>query len=220
MSTTYQNLSLPVVSVTAGPSWANLLNAALTVIDAHDHTTNKGARVPTSGLNINANLDLGGYSPYNAKSVMLAAQSATLTGTSNANSVFSYGGNLYYTNSAGNAVQITSAGAIAAAPSTSVVLDGLAIINDETLNDAVHKYTFVSVDTSSLAIKVTLPEVAAISEFRFIKVADASGNAQSKNITVTAHAGETINGASTFVIKDNYACYEFVADGGKNWILS
>jgi hypothetical protein len=48
-------ISLPTVGVTAGPTYASLVNAAFETVDAHDHTTGKGVQVPTAGININAN---------------------------------------------------------------------------------------------------------------------------------------------------------------------
>lgn len=52
----------PVVLGEVGPLWASELNTALaTTIDAHDHTTGKGVRIPTAGLNINANLDFNDF---------------------------------------------------------------------------------------------------------------------------------------------------------------
>ena len=56
-STTFMNLSLPTVSVTLGPTWATQVNTAFETIDSHDHSSGKGTKVPSAGLNINANVD-------------------------------------------------------------------------------------------------------------------------------------------------------------------
>ena len=47
-------LDLPVVGSTAGPDWATKLNAAITTVDAHDHTTGKGVQIPAGGIAANA----------------------------------------------------------------------------------------------------------------------------------------------------------------------
>lgn len=55
--------NMSMVLPTEGASdnvWDTLLNAALTLNDAHDHTTGKGVKVPTAGLNINADLSFAG----------------------------------------------------------------------------------------------------------------------------------------------------------------
>ena len=61
MSTTYMNLNLPTPTITLGPAWATQINTAIESIDSHDHTDNKGALIPTSALNINANLDFNEF---------------------------------------------------------------------------------------------------------------------------------------------------------------
>ena len=45
MATTYMNLTLPTVGTTVGPTWASLLNTAITSIDSHDHSSGKGATI-------------------------------------------------------------------------------------------------------------------------------------------------------------------------------
>lgn len=54
-------LTVPVPGVTPGPTYATEISNDLILIDAHDHTTGKGVKVPTAGLNINANLSFNGF---------------------------------------------------------------------------------------------------------------------------------------------------------------
>jgi hypothetical protein len=54
MATPNMNLTLPVVGVTPGPTYATQNNAAFTTIDAHDHSAGKGAPISTSGLSYTA----------------------------------------------------------------------------------------------------------------------------------------------------------------------
>lgn len=112
MTTTTANMSLvkPDVQSTAGPTYATLVNAMMDLIDAHDHTTGKGVKVPVSGLNINADLSfLSGatnYSITDLGSTKYFNQPSTLS-SSNVRAVYFSGGNLYINNSDGTAVQIT-----------------------------------------------------------------------------------------------------------------
>ena len=79
MATTNMNLTLPTVSITVGPEWATLLNAALTDIDAHDHTSGKGVKITPAGLNINADLELNGNAITEAVRVVLAASGSGIS---------------------------------------------------------------------------------------------------------------------------------------------
>ena len=74
-------LDLPTVGVTAGPTYATLINAALTTIDSHTHASGSGVKVPVAGLNINANLDMEPssteYAVFAAKYYGLREQSSS-----------------------------------------------------------------------------------------------------------------------------------------------
>jgi microcystin-dependent protein len=109
MSTTPQmNLILPVPTVEPGPDWAAELNTALTVVDDHDHTSGKGKKVPVSGIDVNQDFEINSNRLTEVKSVKFDNLGAVLSGATNAGSVHEVSGNLYYTNSGGIPVQITS----------------------------------------------------------------------------------------------------------------
>lgn len=93
--------------------WGAALNTALDLIDAHDHTSGKGVKVPSAGLKINADVSwsFGGtnYAITDAKAIdftptaasgMTAYSSALFANSSDSN-------NLYFRNSAGTNVKIT-----------------------------------------------------------------------------------------------------------------
>ena len=123
-TTNFMNIDLPTVSVTLGPEWATEINAAITTIDEHDHTSGKGTTIPTAGLNINADLSYNSsYKATDLLSTQYTSQGATLTGASNINSVYAVSGNLYFTNGSGTAVQVTDGGALVATPSTFSTLE-------------------------------------------------------------------------------------------------
>jgi hypothetical protein len=108
MATPFMNLTLPTVGVTIGPTWAANLNTVLTFIDSHNHSSGQGALIPTSGLNINSDLSFGSYNATVLRTTRFASQAAALALTSDKECVYSVAGNLYYNNSSGTAVQITS----------------------------------------------------------------------------------------------------------------
>ena len=109
MSTTYMNLTLPTVSSTIGPDWATQLNAALTTIDSHDHSSGKGTKVPVSGLNINDDLNFNNNSQTNVGATTYQSLSAVL---STLNTLYVKDGDLYFNDSAGSNVRLTASGSI------------------------------------------------------------------------------------------------------------
>jgi len=112
MATPNLNMDLPVVSVTPGPEWATKIDAALSgPVDAHDHTSGKGAAIPSSALDINADLPFGGNSPTGMGSAQFTSQTVALTGIESA--LYFLDGDLYAIDGDGNAIQMTVGGVIA-----------------------------------------------------------------------------------------------------------
>lgn len=105
MATTNMQLTLPAVSSTPGPTWATLLNAALTKIDEHDHSSTKGVKVPTAGININADLNCNEYGLVSVRKVDLYQNASDPTGSG---VVYNKNGDLYFRNGSGVNVKITS----------------------------------------------------------------------------------------------------------------
>jgi len=128
MTTPNMNLTLPVVSQTPGPTWASEINADLSLIDSHNHTSGNGALVPVAGLDINADLSLATNALTNVKNLGLLDQASVAT----LRAIYAKSGDLYW-RSGGNAeVQLTTGGAINVGsvggitgmiPSCSVVFD-------------------------------------------------------------------------------------------------
>lgn len=113
--TTNMSLTLPVVSQTPGPEWASTINSDLSLIDAHDHTSAKGARIPSAALNINDNINFNSYSPYQVGYIGFNSQSGTLASN---RQLYVNGGDLYYNNGSSTPVQITIGASVAGAAGT------------------------------------------------------------------------------------------------------
>ncbi len=216
--TTNMLLSLPTVSTTIGPSWATQVNEAFETIDAHDHSSDKGARITPAGMSINANLNIDNNIFYNFKSVRLQSQSAALSGASYANGIHSVNGDLYFTNGSGTAIQLTDGGSIISTPSSASVFETEAISTDVTINDG-DTYVFLRVDTSA-AREITLPLAANVGDGRFYIVKDITGSSESYNITVTVQGSDTIDGATSFVLSSNYSSVIITSDGASAWYVS
>lgn len=95
--------------------WDTLLNAALTLNDAHDHTTGKGVKVPSAGLNINADISFGGLWATTAMRAVdftpvAPADVASLAGAFFVNS--SDSNNLYFRTVSGSNVKLMDGAAL------------------------------------------------------------------------------------------------------------
>lgn len=182
MSTTYMNLTLPEPSVTIGPEWATTLNTAITAIDAHDHVT-VGQRIPTAGLNINAELDFNANSLSNFDE---ATFKNNTTDSTTVNSAYVKNGDLYFRDSSGNNVRVTSGGALD--------LSGTGgITGDYTTTSAVAFYT-----DSSLSFffqdSATNP---AIMSFGTAEVGDGTASLPAYSFTSDKDTGMYSNAANT-----------------------
>lgn len=109
------SLILPGVGQTIGPTWATDLNNSLTIIDQHNHTAGYGVPVPSSGLNINADLTMANNNLIGIKSLRMTPQSI-LAGGSDLDCLFVNGVDLYYNDGVGNHVRITQSGGVAGSP--------------------------------------------------------------------------------------------------------
>lgn len=115
MSTTSNmGMSLPTVSSTLGPAWAQQINAALGVVDAHDHTSGKGVQIPSAGLSIDDDLSFGDSNATDLRSLRLSSQSAVLSLSTDLGCIYEVNGNLYWNNGSGTPVQITAGAQLAA----------------------------------------------------------------------------------------------------------
>ena len=108
MSTTTTNMSLiqPAVGVTVGPTWSSELNTSLGLIDTHDHTSGKGVQITPSGLNINADLEFNQNDATELRTLAFDSGSAA-TSTDDTRALYHSGGDIYWRNATGTAVQIT-----------------------------------------------------------------------------------------------------------------
>ena len=107
--TNITSIEKPAVGIDTGPGWATALNNSLDAIDNHDHTTNKGSRITTAALNINADLEFNENQLTEVKGVVLSTSNASST---NAAVYANSSGNLFWRNSSGVAVQITDGSSV------------------------------------------------------------------------------------------------------------
>lgn len=215
MTTTTENMALVLATVeeTLGPEWAELINAAFELLDNHDHSDGKGVQITPSGLNINDDLDVQGQSLENVLNVILSTHAAA--DTAKTGSLQRVGNNLYYVNSSGVAVQITSGSSVNSAGSGQITIDEPASFPHSVTTGDANKVLLVP--TNSVANTLTLP---AATNAMLFHIKDKSGSAQTNNITVTPNGTDTIDGVnSDFTINENKATFGFISDGVSAWYV-
>lgn len=212
MTTPNMDLDVPVVSTTPGPTWATMLNTLIDRLDEHDHSSGNGALVTPAGMLINAALNFVNEQLQNAASLGLYDKAAA--NTSHTGSLQRISGNLWWITPAGASVQLTSGSSIVSSGSgaLSVSVPGA------------YPYTVVTGDTStvlaidcSAARTINLP---AASNAMYVYLKDATGQAQTYNMTVVPDGSDLIDGANAnYTIDWNNAFVGFISDGVSKWYV-
>lgn len=187
-TTPLMNLVLPTVGPTGqiGPTWATNLNDAFNLVDAHDHTSGKGPKVPTAGLSINADLSFGGFnatslntSKYNS---LVSALASSFT-----NSVYVVGGELYFNDGSGTDVQLTSGGAINVASLGTITGDYSTSTADLNYSDATKTFTFKQSATATAFISCGSVSIFEnVAGAKFTKIQNTASQASDQTITLWA----------------------------------
>lgn len=112
------NLTIPTVSVDPGPDWASNINASLTAIDQHDHSSGKGVQITPSGLNINSDLTLNSNNLISARTVRLFTNAVQPVLATDLGCVYRFGADLYYNDGTGNIIRITQSGSVSGSSGT------------------------------------------------------------------------------------------------------
>lgn len=215
--TPLMNLDLPTVSTALGPEWATMLNAALELVDSHDHSNGKGTKVTPAGLNISTDLEFNNNRATELLSAKFNSNGATLTGASNYGSIYSVSGDLYWTNNSGTAVQVTS-GSSLNSPTPLFNSIPYTSVSTDLIISAVSTATFLNVDTTA-ARNITLPLANSVSSGRIYIICDASGLSETNALTILTQGSDTIQGASSYVINSNTASIMVVGNGSSSWSI-
>jgi hypothetical protein len=133
-------IDLPVLGGDEG-AWDDKINADFRLIDAHDHTANKGARITPAAMNINADLAFGGFFISALGKVSFTAIAAPSSG---ARSLFvnSADNELYWRTNAGTNVKLTSGVTINTSLVGGIAGDYAAVGAEVAYDDANDRYTF------------------------------------------------------------------------------
>lgn len=221
MSTITPNMYITLPDVNGDRNaWGTKLNTALeTVIDPHDHTSGKGAKIVPNAIDINGDLTFAGNNATNLKSIRLSTQASTLATPSDLQCVYSYGGNLYYNNNSGTAVKITNGSGVNAAGITLNTYEYVNLSGNLTILSA-DTFYFIAVNTSS-ARSITLPAANSVAAGRHYMIKDKSGSAATNNISIILNGADTCEGLSaTKLLQTNFGCWDLVSDGVSAWYIA
>ena len=207
-------LDLPTVSSTLGPEWASLVNAALLLVDSHDHSSGNGAQVTPAGILINALLDMAGEALGDANSLQMRNRNSFDVSSSALGSLQVKDNDLYFINSSATAIQITDNSNLFN-PGGKITVKTTPTTSYTVLQSDLAKMLLCN--TTSNSYTITLPAAADGPLYVFVK--DQAGNAQSNNITVDTTGGETIDGQSSQIIDYNYGMLGFISDVSSNWYV-
>lgn len=114
MFITSPNMNLPIPSVGSelGPAYAFDVNAALTLVDFHDHTPGHGVAITPAGMDINVDLTFGGFAAINLRAAVFNPQ----TSVSENSAIYVNGVDFYLNDGNGNIIRLTQSGAIVGTP--------------------------------------------------------------------------------------------------------
>tara|TARA_R110002126_G_scaffold172712_6_gene321515 strand:- start:1803 stop:2534 length:732 start_codon:yes stop_codon:yes gene_type:complete len=238
-TTTFMNLTLPDVSVTIGPDWATEINAALTSVDSHDHTSGSGNRITQAGINITEDLDLNAKGLADAGRVSFSNLTALIT---TAVSTYVKGGDLYFNDASGNQIRITAGGSIDVSSVGGITGDYTTTSASAFYTDAVLKYFFqdsnaarslvdlatsrlVTTYSSAQTLDYTLDDLVLVSGTTTLTLPAAATRMQfvikktdsnATTVTLDGNASETIDGGVTFTMTEQYSSVTICSDGS-NW---
>ncbi len=134
------SLILPSLGGDIG-TWDDSLNALIRLVDPHDHTDGKGARVPTAGLDINANLAFNAFEITALGKVAFTAITTPVSGSKNL-FVDSNDNELYWRTNGGTNVKLTSGTTLNMSLVGGIVGDYTSVGAEVAYDDANDRYTF------------------------------------------------------------------------------
>lgn len=199
-----------------GPLYATEISGDINILDAHDHTPGKGALITPAGMDITSDLTFQGNNATNERSTRYTVNNTTLGGVGDLNCVYDVNGDLWFNNGSGTPIQITAGSIVNTAGPT--IYSTLNVSGNVAINSA-DPYVMIGVNTSVSPVTVTLPLASSIPKGRLYIVKDATGTSATNNITINTSGGNTLDGASSLTMADNYWSVGFVSDGLTNYRL-
>lgn len=140
-TTPNMSLELPTNGADIG-TWGTKLNVALPIVDSHNHTTGKGVKVPTAGLNIDADLSFGNFAASAVGKIGLTPITALAAGSTTV-FVSAADNELYWRTAGGTNVKLTNGNALNVGAFVGGIIGDYTSTNAQlAYDDATGAYTF------------------------------------------------------------------------------
>lgn len=207
-------LTVPTPGSEPGPLYAQEISNDQVIIDTHDHSLGNGVQITPAGLNINSDLTIQNNNVTNQRSSRFIENPSTLGGVGDTNCVYDVNGDLWFNNGVGTPIQITAGSVVDV--SGPVVYSTFATTGNVAIAPT-DNYVMIACDPTSNPITITLPVIAGVPTGRLYIVKDSTGKSQTNNITVNPAGSNTVDGAASLLIDDNFWSVGFVSDGTSNW---
>ena len=199
MPTTNMSLNEPSVGQTSGPDWATDTNANWETLDAHDHTSGKGVQLTPSALNINADVEFNQNSATELKNMIF---DSSVTPATTSYSVYQSGGDLYWRNGSGTAVQITSGSNVR---TTGGSIDGMSGNDSEAAyGSGIFTWQFDSTKTPFAGAKMSHADInlykydGSSGSNAYVILKYTGSSAGSNNLTFPDETGTILSTATSF----------------------
>ena len=111
-------MPVPTVGEAPGPGWATNIDASLSILDAHNHSSGQGVQINPNGININTDLPFNNNNATTVRSVNFQSQASPLNLITDKGCVYVSGVDLYYNDEGGTQIRITQGGAVAGSAGT------------------------------------------------------------------------------------------------------
>ena len=213
-TTTNMGLVLPTPGQRLGPTWASDLNAALTLVDSHDHTSGKGVTLGVASFTIDADVNYNNnYALLNANYLGFdetATPSTDFPAASKPSILFS-----------GGAVNVPASAVASKSFAVNTTLVSVTPFNSTSTPALAEAdgYNVYFLNYSTGAATITLPTMAGMPAGRMFTFKDINGNASTNPINILPTGTETIDGISaaaggvTLVSAYESASFVCVGDG-------
>lgn len=210
------SLTLPGVGTQAGPQYASDVNNSLSVVDAHNHTTNNGVAIPTAGINIDGDLPFNTFGASDLQRLSLDTQITPLSGVTYPTSLYASGVDLYYNDGSGNQIQITSSGQVNTATGN---ITGLVAPATASYLSGPQKFLWQANSGTSLPASMDAGSVIIREQVAAgfgITVAAPAGLASGYTLTLPAAAPLTTN---ALLLTNTSGVTSFLSKGAANTVL-
>lgn len=188
------SLPVPVVTIDPGPDWATNLNACLSIIDGHTHTTGSGVQITPQAININSDLAFNDNNLTSVRTTRYQSHSSPINGASDLGCTYVQNVDLYYVDGAGNQVRITQGGSVTGSSGTITGLPS----GTASASYAAGTFTFQSATNTPAAMNfgpLTLGQQIASGK----NVTISAANAQAVNYNLTLPVAQAVSNSSAIV---------------------